>query len=387
MKSKYIFRLIFKEWLPMIIVFSIVSLLSLIIAFSNLDLYDTSSKLNLLALTIPFTILAIILPLFVYNYRFSLKSSDTFYQLPFKEKEMRNIRVLAGLIALMGALLVCFLIGFLFFVIKYYSSPAVEVSKYYSWDDVTETYISIEKPFDKVTFQPLVFLSVLPIVLLGIAFEYFISCFITSLVNKQLPALLLNGSLQVFLFGLISSILSLILHNYDTSSLYPIHDTVYEGLSYSLIYSLEFAPGFVFPNGLPAFITTNYVLNPVDEIKGLTDFVPLFFVGMIVVSSLVGLVSAFFTFYMKEPSGEHSGNYGLYKPTFNFIIYLSVIPVILFAGSNLTKNISLYLVFDIILTAGYYFLNTMFLGTFKVKKYNYIIIGAIFVLFFLSYAF
>ena len=146
MKSNYIKRLIFKDWLPLIVVFLTVASLSFVINLSNLDLYHENTKLSIISLTIPFTILAFIMPLFVYNYKFSLRSSDTFYQLPFKEKEMRNLRVMAGLVAIVCSLIACFLLGFVFFTIRFYASPEIKtyIAENYIYDELTKNYTITE---------------------------------------------------------------------------------------------------------------------------------------------------------------------------------------------------------------------------------------------------
>ena len=383
MKSKYIQRLIFKDWFPLIIVFLTVATLSFIIYLSNLDIYESfrtqGAQMLVVAMTIPFTLLAFIMPLFVYNYKFSLKSSDTFYQLPFKEKEMRNLRVIAGLIAVISSLVICFLIGFIFFTLRYYTAPATLERTFYSYhyDEITQTGESIAEKVScpKNVYYPGMFLLILPIAIVGIALEYFVSCFLVSLTNKPFTAILFNGSIQLFMMLFIPSIFMLIEHYSEFSN----------DITQCQLYTLVFAPGFMLPNGIASYMSASFVMNnePVlGDLEGITGFT---FAGSICLAIIIGALATFLVFYMKEPSGEHSGNYGLNKADFNFAIYLSAIPVVLMLASLQGKNLSLYLVLDAVIVAGYYFLNTMFLGTFKIKKYHYFIIGGLATLLLIAY--
>lgn len=384
MKSKYIQRLIFKDWFPLIIVFLTVATLSFIIYLSNLDFYENSynaqgSQMLVISMTIPFTLLAFIMPLFVYNYKFSLRSSDTFYQLPFKEKEMRNLRVVAGLIAIVSSLIICFLIGFVFFTIRYYTAPdMVERTIYrYVGDEFfgTGEYIEETYNFPKFPYHPGMFVLILLVAVVGIALEYFVSCFLVSLTNKPFTAILFNGSIQLFLLLIIPSIFLMIEHFSDTPN----------DFGQCQLYALILAPGLMFANGLPSYLSASFIMNnqPVlGSLEGLTSFV---FAASISLAVIIGAVAVFLVFYMKEPSGEHSGNYGLNKATYNFAIYLSAIPVVLLLASLDGKNLSLYLFLDAVIVAGYYFLNTMFLGTFKIKKYHYFIIGGLAALLLIAY--
>ena len=374
MKSKYIQRLIFKDWLPLIIVFLTVATLSFVIYLSNYDFYSSRTnggQMLVVSMTIPFTILAFIMPLFVYNYKFSLRSSDTFYQLPFKEKEMRNLRVIAGLIAIASSLIICFLIGFIFFTLRYYTATATIERTYYSYiyDEVTDTgdFVSTTANYPKNVFYPGIFVLILPIALICRALEYVISCFLTSLTNKPLTAILFNASIQVFMMLIVTSIILFFEQRMNLDG------DVYQCQLYSLI----FAPGLMFANGLPSYVSSYFAFNDASvgsDLEGIKGFT---FTAMISLSIIIGALAAFLVFYMKEPSGEHSGNYGLNKDKINVAIYASAIPIVFLLSSLTGKIISLYLILDAIIVAGYYFLNTMFLGTFKIKKYNYYIIGAL----------
>ena len=80
--------------------------------------------------------------------------------------------------------------------------------------------------------------------------------------------------------------------------------------------------------------------------------------------------------YKKEDSGESCNNYGFANKKLNSLFFLSVIPIILFAFSNES-----FLGFDtfigtVIVAAAYYFLFALFIGSFKMPTYSYIIIGA-----------
>ena len=120
--AKYIKRLLFKEWLPLIAVFLIVAVLTAVIAASSHSFYD-GGTFETAAMTWPSSIFAIVMPFFVYSYRFTRIGGDTYYQLPFKEKQFKNIRVLTGLVAVLAVFVVAFLIGFTMYTILYYQAP------------------------------------------------------------------------------------------------------------------------------------------------------------------------------------------------------------------------------------------------------------------------
>ena len=90
-KLNYAKYLILKEWLPLFIVFTLVGLVSFFSylamhSFYNPDDFDTT----LAALNAPMMVFAIVLPLFVFNYKYSLKRGDTYYQLPLEQRELKN---------------------------------------------------------------------------------------------------------------------------------------------------------------------------------------------------------------------------------------------------------------------------------------------------------
>ena len=387
MKSNYIKRLIFKDWLPLIVVFLTVASLSFVINLSNLELYYESTKLSIVSLTIPFTILAFIMPLFVYNYKFSLRSSDTFYQLPFQEKEMRNLRIIAGIIAIGVSLIICFLLGFIFFTIRFYASPVTKtfVAENYIYDEITKEYTVIEHTVTLVrsSYHPGMFWLLLPASLVGVAIEYFISCFLVSLTNKPFTAILFNGSIQLFLLGFLPSIILMANHFYSAQEK-EIVTEVFDSFTYCETYALMFSPGLAFTSGITTYICDSFVFNGSFEAEALKGIRGFTFASTISLTLLIGALVAFLILYMKDPSGEHSGNYGLNKPKYNTLIYLSAIPLF-FLFVALDNILSFYIIVNAIIVAGYYFLNTMFLGTFKIKKYHYIILGSMAVLFFFSY--
>ena len=192
-RFKYVNYLLTKEWFPLIITFLAVSSISFIIYATTVNIYSVNTSFSLLPLTIPITFFAVSMPIFVFNYKNNLQSADMFYQLPFKEKEFKNTRVITGLIAVLFALVVAFLLGFVLFNIRYYTSPYI-----------LETYGLSEV---KVIYSPWMLLLSFLVSVVTIGLEYFISCYITSLTSKPIPAVIFNIVVQLFLVTFLSSVL------------------------------------------------------------------------------------------------------------------------------------------------------------------------------------
>ena len=123
-KLNYAKYLITKELLPLFIVFTVIGLISYFAYLMNVDFYDPYyNEISLAALNGPMMAFAIVLPLFIFNYKYSLKRSDTYYQLPLKQGELKNIRIISGLFILVVSYLIASLLPYVSFVIRYVSAP------------------------------------------------------------------------------------------------------------------------------------------------------------------------------------------------------------------------------------------------------------------------
>lgn len=372
MVSKYLKRLLFKEWLPITITFTLVATFIFVIYLSTFDLYGNNYILNdaiyVESISIPFSIFAISMPFFVYNYRFSLKSSDTYAQLPFEPKQMRNTRVFAGLIAVCSGIIISFLIGFVFFTVRYYASPLTY--KPLVMDEVIVRNKGIYNPFG--------LLVGLPILLVSIGLEYFITCFMISFTGKSKSAVILVLLAHSMLAYFIPSFLTYIMTKFDYAS----GTFAYLGEMNGAFSA--YSPGYMFTVNIADYFVTNLAWNS-NGFPAMSNASLIGFALAVGVEVIIGSLSVTMVLLKDDPSGEYSGNNGLIYPKFNWITYLTVIPLFLLLSSSIAKTIYLYLIVDVLIVAFYYFLNVTFVGSFKMKKYNYFILGGMFILFIIAY--
>ena len=356
-KLNYAKYLITKELLPLFIVFTVIGLISYFAYLMNVDFYDPYyNEISLAALNGPMMAFAIVLPLFIFNYKYSLKRSDTYYQLPLKQGELKNIRIISGLFILVVSYLIASLLPYVSFVIRYVSAPEAK-----TWAGIT--YFKY--------FEAAPYLGAIVVGLFTIVIEYFISCFFCSLTSKPVSALILNISLQLVLsfslYVVFKSIYNLNFYNFAVD-LSHIDDAA----NISILYS----PGVVTVIGLPDHIARVYAfdLNSIYPIEG--SSAKAVFTLCNVLEVLVGALACFFTLFRKDNSGENCNNYGFANKKLNSLFFLSTIPVALFV---IVQNP--YFGFEIIIgtvivAAAYYFLFALFIGSFKMPGYSYAIIGA-----------
>lgn len=343
---KYIKRLILKEWLPVIAIFGLVSLALFITHCLNVNIYKSFSNakriFDFVYLSIPMTIFAFVLPMFVYSYRFKIQACDTYYQLPFEPKKLKNIRVLTGLLTILSVYTAVFVIGFLFFTVLYYYSPLVTVSGI------------------RVEFYPFMLFVTYIIGLFTISGVYFQSCFFASLTNSILSAVILNLSIQIFL-SLFSFSLS-------------------QGYSKYLEEFIFLSPSIVGANGMVQTFAYSFVLDPSlyqfnhYHFEQLLPSVPYI---LSVFNALIFAACTVFVILEKDPSGENAGQPATRNKIVNYIIYTSVI-VELILIRTLFSSVSLFPI-SVVLGAIYfgyrYLVSALFFHSAKLSIEHYVIIG------------
>ena len=141
-KLNYAKYLITKELLPLFIVFTVIGLISYFAYLMNVDFYDPYyNEISLAALNGPMM---------------------AFYQLPLKQGELKNIRIISGLFILVVSYLIASLLPYVSFVIRYVSAPEAK-----TWAGIT--YFKY--------FEAAPYLGAIVVGLFTIVIEYFISCF------------------------------------------------------------------------------------------------------------------------------------------------------------------------------------------------------------------
>ena len=382
-KISYIKYLLFREWLPIIIIFTA---LLLVVDFSfatSVNLYSSHSPsdyfyenfqwVTFFTIIIWF-IMAFVMSFAIFSYRFSTKKSDTFYQVPLKPGELKNIRFITGLIVVAAVMLVTFIIPYLAFVIRYVSSPDSYITNMYGYlQTFYKNYINLGMMFVS-------FLVALGATLL----EYCISSYFFSLCHKPASAVLINISFHAFiafflatLFALISSRIYDANHFTDTTASFNIHNASMVMLTYS--------PGFTLLMDLPKdfFFKMAFQQSFLPYFESIGTFATVVFYIMIGAHVLLGATCCTLLLLKKEKSGEYCNKYGFANSKLNQLFFITMIPFIfMFAALHTSYIISFYFVF-IIIAGTYYFLFALFSGTFKVQKSAYIYIGVMVLLLFI----
>lgn len=295
----------------------------------------TFSPPNMTVFTVIAFIFAILSSTMVYNYRFNKKKVDIYYQLPLKEKEFRNTKILTSLAIQIIMLTFFFLLAILILFIKQQSCLTALKSQYQDYD------FSSLKAYNYGSL----FIFYLMILLFTICL-FFISCFIVSLTNNIFSA--------YFYLILIFAILG---------TAYPVM-TVYKYSYDSLHISQHLYSTFnLTPNpigmGNCIYDLDIYIQSGLED----DDWPNLIRIIITTVETICfGSLSAVHCFISKDTSGENAGsNKDRYKVTY-------FIPHILFFIT------SLYL-FTIINSLGMFTLSILILPLYIVVYF--IILGLI----------
>ena len=132
--NKRYFKWQFKNWISLSVVTCLVMLLIFLICIMNINVVPSVSTSKdyihlptntpYLGLTIAAGLMSLVIPVFVCKYRFKRRSADVFGEAPFGKGELLRTRALIGLIILLGAYTLAFIIGSIVIVIKqvYYNS-------------------------------------------------------------------------------------------------------------------------------------------------------------------------------------------------------------------------------------------------------------------------
>ena len=358
-KLNYAKYLISREWLPLFIVFTLIALVSYFSYLMSFNLYDHySSDVSLAALTAPMMVFAIVLPLFVFNYKYSLKRGDTYYQLPLNQRDLKNTRVLAGLFILVTSFIIASLLPYIAFVIRYMSSP--DHMRLYG-----QTYFKY--------FVPAPYLGAIAVGLITVVIEYFISCFFCSLTSKPISALIINVSFHLILvlsmYTFFNSIVDF------QNAMESTYSSTYDYYQVAQV-SFEYSPSVMILINLPDYIARAFSFDIKYELHGFdTDsFQRNVLITNIVLELVIGAAACFFTLFKKDDSGESCNNYGFANKKLNSLFFLSTIPVAFYALSTGYTFGFEDILGTVIVAAAYYFLFALFIGTFKMPNYAYAII-------------
>lgn len=364
MKSKFI-KWQLKEWSPILITLLFASALYLFsyyktayIGYHNSDTNPNQYFLSLTSFT-PYIVVGVLystlLPLISLSYRYNSRRADIYYQLPLKKNELRNTRLLIGLIYMIVAL------AFLFFISMFCLY-------------LNEQSLLFILSLKEIKVEPYHFIYIVPFFFLSLFFlcgNYFINACICSFANSWKNAVIY---LFVFQFVLCTGLffLSAIPNNFLYNSIYI-----------SNTFAIFLMSGCFEPSGIMPLIGLNYLFSGL-----LKDGTPLFisqYYEQLLIPSLIctgvfSILCAIYIFLAKEPSGEFSGkNTTRYKWDFYIPHFLALLLSFLHTLNYMDPRTSFF-IGSIILTftiLGHYLLTCIIRGTFKLKKKDLICIGII----------
>ena len=361
---KYIRRLVFKEWLPLIAVFLIVAIATAIITSSSHNYYNTD-LFPVTNFVWPASVFAVVMPFFVFSYRFSRVGGDTYYQLPFKEKRFKNLRVLTGLCALISVLIIAFIIGYVTFLVTYMTKPDhITYSGYYS------------QTFYKVKIAPAYMLIAFPISIVFIAGVYFVNTAVVSLMNR-LPSAVIAVIVAQCLLNFLLPAFGGYLEHYFVDAI--------ETVDFAAR-SLTLSPGLVGGNAFVSEFGLGKSFSPGGSVNNMFDIIEIDMVNgqyerlvqtiiLLVIDVLIYAAAGVLTMLSPEPSGEYNGTSGARKPYQNYLLYILSIEMALILSTLASNSPFIFALLVVLYTAGLYVFMSIYLGTFKVGLINGLFIG------------
>jgi hypothetical protein len=304
--NKKLLKYQLKDWLPLIgvifIIFAVVILSNtfnykIIDRYSYLPPEEAKYQINQFPrigiYNTPFLIVCAAMPLFALDYRFKHTQADTFYQLPFKEKELKRTRLVLGLTIILVLFTFFYWISILIFGIRYNNALLVE-----NVDKTNEWHLIYSLPL------------YLTLIIEGSAL-YFTSAFLVSLGNNTLDSIIYVLCGQ-FILGLI------------IGSAYLFTNDIYHCITGNdfkdinlMVYGLS---------GIHVGDNIHYIFYSLIngmELSGLKDFIPS--IILLIVSLVFGGAAFAYMFIAKEPSGEYAGSIKKRYRWIKWLYYVSFI--------------------------------------------------------------
>lgn len=302
--------------------------------YTDTDYYVNRISTGLYYIIIPVSILTLVLPFAVYDYRFKKNRADTFLQVPMNERELKRTRLLLGLCVLEAIFTFVYWIGVLILAVR-----ASTITLASGYDAVNE-------------FRFTGYLYVYLIMLVVVAADFFIHCYLTQLGN--------NVS---------DSVLYLLLGEFVLACLIFCPVTYFYlglGVGFSA-YFTEFNFSMLMPIAL--------IMNAFDGfVRGTSQFISLSASGeffSVIGFILIGGGTAFLDFYVRDPSGEYYGSNGERNKFIGYLPHLAAFlgGIVLFTlGFYLAVLIIIYLLWALV----YYIILVFLNRSFKLKKQNLI---------------
>lgn len=359
-----------KEWLPLLTATLIIFFVSMVVPNMIATNYSRLPEGGGWVLTTPLLgnfvitpmLFAFFLPNFVLDYRFNKRKSDIFYQLPLKERELKNTRIILALVSLLILFTVTFFAGTLVTLAHQMSERTRILNSH------PEAVLGLYNYGYYIFF----YLCLLFI----ISGEYFVSLFFANLGSSSRSACMNSICGNAVLFLLIASFFMFI----RTCMKSP-DDTFPNSLDQLLTYSFCLN---LHPSCLAANVTYAFSSGIKDGVFDM--MVPAsYYIPFIILDAVVIIAAAVYMLYTKDPSGEHSGSFVARKEWMNYIIHITAF--VLSSYDLLTSTFDVWLfIYATIYVVFEYLIICSTRKTFHLKKIDFILLGIQFVWFFIPYA-
>lgn len=344
-----------KRWLvPALVILGVMTMSMVIMAASESLTYEVNNMTGdpmhygmannmFIAAVIYGSIISIVFPMFVFNYKFGIRRADFYKQLPFEKNELRRIILVMGLVIVMMGVLVSFSLGLGLYLIRYFT---------YDKSSLITTEYTTEKLYS-FDYKYLIFFILL------LMFTVFATYSISSLFvyhNVTVFEAILAVILAQLFLGLFSwSIVQ------QVNSLY----FTYTGEEPQTIY-LTFS--FV----SPVIAASN--MN--DLFVGLGDGIWKNLYWNVGTYFLLGIGAFVWLFLVKDRSADVENEKGKPAPITLVAVHGGFLSVMLFANMLAGYTIYISLIINIFVIATYFFINVLYRHGFKLKLEQWIPIAA-----------
>ena len=304
-------------------------------------------------ISIPAIIFACFLPISCFSHQTNHVRSDFFYQIPMKEKELRNTKVLLNFAILEIIYTIVYWVGILFIFVNQSSQNAID--PYFSANPYFYNYIY---------FVPYFFL-----LMVEIALTYFTSSFLASLAtrNKDCGFYIVFG--QLFLAFSFMAILLFFIRCGSFNYLDSFSQFTISFPNFSWLES-EFHT-FIFSDLI-------YKVNYLGNNTNLPNSYNAIYIAARIFSSvcflITGGLSAWGVLFKKDPSGEFAGKAGMGGKIASTIPHLTMGMIGLFVACGVSTSygtIGMY-IFYILWGVLYYFSLVIVNGSFHFSKKKWI---------------
>lgn len=356
-----------RKWWPLLLIFSIVLTVTFTWTIMAVPMTANSYNGNPINANVTtgvtilyFTALGItfVMSLFVFNYRTKRQSADIYYQAAYAPTTIKRVRLLIGLAIVILSFTAAFLLGSVFYLLRYFSTPEARTLA-----SGTVQSVQYRLPMNWGIYFVSYFFFVIVI-----AAQYLINCFLVGLGDYVFDQICLLLFGNVFLALIVTSPLVYFL----SIAVRMAPEADFSALTYAMLYSLG-------PVGPAAFGFS--VLEPC--MRGVEIHAPTAINSAL--STFVYLLEAggalAFCLLVPDPSGEHADHAGARNKGIALIPHgAAAVLGFLICALGVTGRISSYSIFVatlpifgfILYGVGYYAILALWRHSFKTTKFDLI---------------